>query len=57
MGNTLDRPTLLMKRNFVQDTKTLDEKLNQGEEFKKVDNYRNEVDDRARMSMAPAGSS
>lgn len=27
MGNTLDRPTMLMKRNFIRTTETLDENL------------------------------
>ena len=33
MGNTLDRPTLLMKKNFIQTTQTDDEVLNQGTDF------------------------
>jgi len=30
MGNTLDRPTMLMKRNYIRTTETLDESLNKG---------------------------
>ena len=34
MGNTLDRPTFLMKKNFIQNTTTLDENLKQGTEYR-----------------------
>ena len=33
MGSTLDRPLLLMKRNFLADTTFENEQLNQGTEF------------------------
>lgn len=37
MGNNLDRPTLLMKRNFVRATATDQESLNKGDERHKVE--------------------
>jgi len=37
MGNTLDRPTLLMKRNFLKFTNTDKESLNDGTSYKKHD--------------------
>lgn len=33
MGSTLDRPLLLMKRNFLADTTFENEQLNSGTEF------------------------
>ena len=37
MGSTLERPTMLMNKNFVQNTTTVDEKLDKGSNFQKVD--------------------
>ena len=36
MGNTLDRPTLLMKRNFTRTTETLEEQIKKGTEYSKA---------------------
>jgi len=33
MGNTLDRPTLLMKRNFVRTTSTNEETIKKGTNY------------------------
>ena len=37
MGSTLERPTMLMNPNFVQTTTTVEENLNKGTNFQKVD--------------------
>lgn len=37
MGNTLDRPSLLMKRNFVRNTDTVEEVLKVGTQYAKHD--------------------
>jgi len=42
MGSTLDRPTMLMNKNFIQETQTLSEDLKGGDKFKRQD-----------MGMAP----
>ena len=47
MGNTLDRPTLLMKKNFLKTTSTENENLQSGTSYAKHDLGRNEVAARA----------
>ena len=37
IGNTLDKPTLLMRRSLVQSTVTSDEVVQKGTEYKKHD--------------------
>ena len=37
VGNLLDNPSLLMTMNYVRNTETVEEKLDQGEEFQKKD--------------------
>jgi hypothetical protein len=37
LGNTLDRPTLLSKRNFVRNTTLDDEVLNMGNDYEEMD--------------------
>lgn len=37
MGNTLDRPSLLMKRNFVRTTESIDQVVKKGTEYLKRD--------------------
>jgi hypothetical protein len=37
LGNTLDRPTLLMKRNFIRATTNQDENLQKETQFRKRD--------------------
>ena len=36
MGNSLEKPTLILKRMFIQDTKTSEQKAKEGTEFKKM---------------------
>ena len=46
MGNVLDRPSLLVKKQFVQNTHTENERLKQGTTFAKRD-YANDYDKKA----------
>jgi len=52
MGNTLDRPTLLMKRNFLKYTSTDNENLQAGTSYQKRDLGRNEVAARAQAKAS-----
>lgn len=36
MGNQLDRPSLLLKRNFIRDTTFNEEVVNQGQVFEQM---------------------
>lgn len=47
MGNTLDRPTLLMNRLFTKSTSTKDEVIKKGTEYAKHDLGRKEVAEQA----------
>lgn len=53
MGNQLDRPTLLLKRNFIRDTNFNEEVVQTGQQFQQM---REEVADYAMASnyCAPA---
>lgn len=37
MGSTIERPTLLMKKNWIRETEMKDEKLGDGTDFRKED--------------------
>lgn len=37
MGNLLDTPSLLMRKKFVRNTETVQEKLNEGEKFDQIE--------------------
>ena len=55
MGNTLDKPSLLMKRQFVRTTDTNDENINKGDGFAAHD-LQDEIADVMQESHAAAPS-
>ena len=52
MGNTLDRPTMLMKKNFIQNTETLDENLKEGTTYKKMNMQKQEIQEASSLRKA-----
>ena len=36
IGNFLEKPTVLLKRNYIRDTTFNQEKLNQGQEYDRI---------------------
>lgn len=51
MGNTLDRPQILLKRTFVRDTDTSKENLASGEEFNLEKGEKHKMRDKPRKPM------